>query len=224
MVGATRLGKGTIQANDLIVVFPEFSGYPAVTDQLRQLSPTSPALVVAGSGHDGTGKQRRNQSLVWIARPSGNIPDGSPLAVRKMIPYEGSLGAEPLTDTGREITVQVDGRWRVAFGICRDLLNNDAVSALSQIGANLVAVPACSAKTTNLVANAAMLAANGPGLVVLANGPRFFHNASTGSDVDVPMSVVATPLDQVEDPIHVEHCSPPQLCIYKIETNSVAPC
>ena len=110
---------------------------------------------------------------------------------------------------------------RVAIGICRDLLNNDAVSALSQIGANLVAVPACSPKTTNLAANAAMLAANGPGLVVLANGPRFFHNASTGSGADVPMSVVATPLDQILNPTHLASCSPPQLCIYKIETNSV---
>ena len=149
------------------------------------------------------------------------MPVGTPLTIRKMIPYDGSLGAEPIDDLEREITVQVDRHWRVAFGICRDLLNNDAVSALTQIGANLVAIPACSPKTTNLAANALMLAAHGPGIVMMANGPRFFPNASAASAADVPMSVVATALDQVHDPIHIASCTPPQLCIYEFKTNSV---
>ena len=135
--------------------------------------------------------------------------------------YEPSA-VERLTETGQEITVQVDGHWRVAFGICRDLLSDAVVSALSQVGANFIAVPACSPKTTNLAANAATLAANGPGLVVIANGPRLFRNAETGAVDDVPVAVFATPLDRVQDPTHIASCSPPQLCVYEIETNSVA--
>ena len=205
-----------------VVVFPELAGYPTVTDELRQLTPSNPALVVAGSGQVALAGQRRNESLIWVARPSGNVPDGKPLSVRKMIPYEGHLGAEPLTDVGREITIQVDGCWRVAIGICRDLLSDDVLSALSQVGANLIAVPACSSKTSNFVANAAKLATNGPGFVVLANGPRFFHNAETGSVDDVPVAVFATPLDRVQDPTHTASCAPPQLCVYEIESNSVS--
>ncbi len=206
-----------------VVVFPEFTGYPAVTDRLRQLTPTTPALVVAGSGHVSAANRRRNRSLVWIARKTGNIPVGAPLAVDKMVPYDGSLGSEPLTDTGEAITVQVDAPWRAAFGICRDLLNNDAIDALSQLGVNLVAVPACSPKTTNLATNAAALAANGPGLAIVANGPRYFHDERTGSDIDVPLAVFATPLDQVPNPRHIETCDPPGLCVYDAESNTVAP-
>lgn len=217
-----HLLKRAFELRASVIVFPEFSGYSDVTDELRKLAPGSPALVVAGSGHLKLAGHRRNESLIWIARPTGNVPVGRPLVVRKMIPYEGQLGVERLTETGQEITVQVDGPWRIAFGICRDLLSDDVVSALSQVGANLVAVPACSPKTTNLAANAAKLAASGPGLVVLANGPRYFRNAMTESDDDVPLSVIATPLDQVQDPTHITSCSPPQLCVYEIETNSVA--
>ena len=205
-----------------VVVFPEFSGRPAVTDELRRLTPSSPALVVAGSGHVELAGQRRNESLIWVARRSGNVPGGKPLSVRKMIPYEGSLGSEPLSERGQEITVQVDGHWRVAFGICRDLLSDDVVSALSQVGANLVAVPACSPKTSNLAANAAKLAADGPGFAVLANGPRFFRRAEAGPDDDVPVSVFATPLDRVARPTHIAACTPPQLCVYDIEANTVS--
>ena len=204
-----------------VIVFPEFAGYPAVTDVLRNLRPERPALVVAGSGHVGHAGQRRNESLIWIARPTGNIPVGRPLSVRKIIPYEGRLGDEPLTDMGREITVQVDGQWRAAFGICRDLLSDDVISALSQVGANLVAVPSCSPKTSNLSMNAAKLATGGPGIALLANGPRFFRNAESGADDDVPVAVFATPLDRVLDPTHIVRCTPPQLCVYELETNSV---
>ena len=205
-----------------VVVFPELCGYRDVTDELRVLRPASPALVVAGSGHVEEGGHRRNESLIWVARRSGNIPVGQPLAVRKMVPYDGKLGTEPLTESGTEITVQVDGPWRAAFGICRDLLNSDTVTALSQIGVNLVAVPVCSPKTTNLAANSATLAADGPGIVVLANGPRQFGDAAAGSGPDIAMSMVATPLDRILNPTHTAVCSPPQLCTYEFETNRLA--
>ena len=217
-----QLLQRAFQERASVVVFPEFSGHPTVTDELRKQTPSSPALVVAGSGHVELAGQRRNESLIWVARPSGRIPGEKPLPVRKMIPYEGLLGDERLTETGQEITVQVDGNWRVAFGICRDLLSDAVVSALSQVGANFIVVPACSPKTTNLAVNVAKLAADGPGFAVLANGPRWFRNAETDSDDDVPMAVFATPFDQIQDPMHIASCSPPQLCVYEIETNSVS--
>lgn len=218
----TQLLERAFQLRASVVVFPEFCGYRAVTDDLRVLRPTSPALVVAGSGHVEEGGHLRNESLIWIARRSGNIPVGSPLAVRKMVPYDGKLGTERLTELGTEITVQVDGPWRAAFGICRDLLNSDTTAALSQIGVNLVAVPVCSPKTTNLSANAARLAADSPGIVLLANGPRRFRDAASGSGPDIPMSMIATPLDQILNPTHRAICSPPQLCAYEFETNKLA--
>lgn len=218
----TQLLEHAFQLRASVVVFPEFCGYRAVTDDLRVLRPTIPVLVVAGSGHVEEGGHRRNESLIWIARRSGNIPVGSPLAVRKMIPYDGKLGTERLTELGTEITVQVDGPWRAAFGICRDLLNSDTTAALSQVGVNLIAVPVCSPKTTNLSANAATLAADGPGIVLLANGPRRFREAASGFGPDIPMSMIATPLDQILNPTHSAICSPPQLCAYEFETNKLA--
>ncbi len=234
--GVTTAGRARIKdlerenrelrwANEILkaaLIHSGFCGYRAVTDDLRVLRPTSPALVVAGSGHVKEGGHLRNESLIWIARRSGNIPVGSPLAVRKMVSYDGKLGTERLTELGTEITVQVDGPWRAAFGICRDLLNSDTTAALSQIGVNLVAVPVCSPKTTNLSANAARLAADGPGIVLLANGPRRFRDAASGSDPDIPMSMIATPLDQILNPTHSAICSPPQLCAYEFETNKLA--
>lgn len=218
----TQLLERAFELRASVVVFPELCGYRDVTDELRLLRPTGPALVVAGSGHVEEGGHRRNESLIWIARRSGNVPVGSPLVVRKMVPYDGELGAEPLTELGTEITVQVDGPWRAAFGICRDLLNGDTIAALSQVGVNLVVVPVCSPKTTNLAANAATLAADGPGIVVLANGPRRFRDMAQGSDPYIPMALIATPLDQVLNPTHSAVCSPPQLCTYEFETNRLA--
>lgn len=132
------------------------------------------------------------------------------------------LGKGPIQADELVITVQVDGPWRAAFGICRDLLNGDTIAALSQVGVNLVVVPVCSPKTTNLAANAATLAADGPGIVVLANGPRRFRDMAQGSDPYIPMALIATPLDQVLNPTHSAVCSPPQLCTYEFETNRLA--
>lgn len=205
-----------------VVIFPEYSGVPGTTDALRTSSPQEPALVVAGSGHISATGSLVNRSLVWIARPSGNIPAIRPLAVDKMVPYDGDLGQEPLTSFGTEIVIQVDGSWRLAVGICRDLLRPAMVDALSQVGANLVAVPAWSPKTTNLVSAAGAVAAATPGFAMVANGPRMFVNPETGREVEVPLGMFGSPVDRVPDPVPISEGTPPCLCLYHVADHVVS--
>jgi hypothetical protein len=211
-----------------IVVLPEFAGYSEVTDALRRLRPSRPVLIVAGSGHIAEGNRKLNRSLFWVARPTGPVPAAKPLSVLKRVPYEGALGSEPLTELGEGLTIHAAGPWRLAVGICRDLLAPTTLTALWQLGVNLLVVPACSAKTSNLAANTSLVASNVPGIAIVANGPKWFPGTTGGesgsqnrqSDVEVPTGIYTAPIDRVE-PRLMASSDAPGLALFRLAEHRV---
>lgn len=180
-----------------VIVLPEFSGYVDVVDQLRQLRPDKPTLVVAGSGHEALGPGLRNVASTWIARTDGTIPADNPVRTLKRVPYDGALGTEALTEVAASITVYLSGPWRLAIGICRDLCDPAITDALAQLGVNLLLVPACSPKTTNLARGAEAVAVDAGGFALVANGPPTFARPD-GSSTEVGTAIWCTPLDRVQ--------------------------
>lgn len=206
-----RLGKGPIRADDLIVT-------PG-TEHLRVLFGSDRSFSVPQTRAAERPDQTRRCRLYEppAAAPPIRLAADLETHLDQVLSDAKLLATAHPTASTEELEFSFPVRARDEPG------HIDAVvSALSQLGANLVAIPACSPKTTNLAANAATLAASGPGLVVIANGPRFFRNAETGAVDDAPVAIFASPLDRVQDPTHIARCSPPQLCVYDIETNSVA--
>lgn len=214
------LAESAVDRGAAVVVLPEFAGYPEVTDVLRQIRPPRPVLLVAGSGHVDTGGHRVNRCLFWVARPSGPVPALMPLSVLKRVPYEGALGSEPLTQVADRITIYIAGPWRLAVGICRDLLDAVTVAALRQLGVNLLIVPACSSKTSNLAANTTAVASNVPGLAIVANGPRWFPGRPAEGaheppgEIEVLTGIYTAPVDRVEPRI-MATCEPPGFVLFR---------
>lgn len=201
-----------------VVALPELAGTPPVMDALRRLRPEEPTLLVAGSAHVTSGRRRVNAAHLWVARRRWVVPGARPLRILKRVPYEGVLGREPLTELADEIRVFGSDPWRLAVGICRDALDDDVVHALGQLGVNLLVVPACSAKTSNLGEATATLATGVPGIGLVANGPRYFagrpDEAGTPTSVDVPLGIYCSPLERVE-PRLIERCDPPGICVFE---------
>lgn len=180
-----------------VVVLPEFCGYVDVVDRLRQARPAQPTLVVAGSGHETFGGTLRNVASTWVARLDGTVPPDQPIRTLKRVPYDGALGTEALTEVASSITVHLSGPWRMAIGICRDLCNPATVEALAQLGVNLLLVPACSPKTTNLARGAEAVAVDAGGFALVANGPPTFERPD-GTATHVATTLWCTPLDRTE--------------------------
>ncbi len=223
LAACRKLVERAIDAGAAVVVLPEFAGYPEVTDVLRQIRPTRPVLLVAGSGQVDVAGRRLNRCLFWVARAGGPVPAEMPLSVLKRVPYEGALGAEPLTHVADRITIYVAGPWRLAVGICRDLLDDVSVAALRQLGVNLLIVPACTSKTSNLAANTTAVASNVPGLALIANGPRWFSgrpltqqaDQAPPSEADVPTGIYTAPVDRIE-PRLMASCEPPGFILFRL--------
>lgn len=205
-----------------VVALPELAGTAGVVDALRRRRPEEPTLIVAGSAHAASGSRRVNAAHVWIARRRWVLPGPRPLRVLKRVPYVGALGREPLTELGDELRIFGSDPWRLAIGICRDVLDDDVVHALGQLGVNLLVVPACSAKTSNLASSAGAVATGGPGIALVANGPRHFpgppDETGRSTTVDVPLGVYCSPLDRVE-PRLIVTCEPPGICVFEVDAH-----
>ena len=156
-----------------VVVLPELCVDETLAQHLRRWveAPDGPRLLVAGTYHhevcDATGLSRRvNTAVTWVRGWNG------PLCTDKHSPAEHPI-AEDIQPSGwPEIRVYVtaDG-WHLAVAVCRDLLNPQAVHALTEAGANLVVVPAMSDTLISFGGPAAQLVGTGQALVVVANNP-----------------------------------------------------
>lgn len=187
--------SSAVDSDAAVVVLPEFSGFVNVVDRLRQLRPNKPTLIVAGSGHDATGGGLRNVASTWVARADGTVPTDHPVRTLKRVPYAGALGTEALTEVATSITLLLSGPWRLAIGICRDLCDPAISDALAQLGVNLLLIPACSPKTTNLARGAEAVAVDAGGFALVANGPPRF-NRTDAAPVEVDTAIWCTPLDR----------------------------
>jgi predicted amidohydrolase len=85
----------------------------------------------------------------------------------------------------------------MAIGICRDLCDPAITDALAQLGVNLLVVPACSPKTTNLARGAEAVAVDAGGFALVANGPPTFEQPNR-PPAKVATAIWCTPLDRTE--------------------------
>ena len=156
-----------------IVVCPELS----VTEELAQglhewvHRPGGPRVLVAGSYHqqsrvDDAPGRRRNTAVAWVRGHD------HPLTHDKYSPADRPVVEDIQPDGWPELRVYVtaDG-WHLTLAICRDLLNPQAVNALSEAGANLVLVPAMSETLTPFGGPVAHLVGTRQALVAVANNP-----------------------------------------------------
>ena len=153
-----------------IVVLPELATTEPIAWKLESWvrRPDGPRLVVAGSYHHrqtATGR-RVNTSMSWLRGHD------LPLLHDKHSP--GDLpkpeGIEPQGWPELRVYVGGDG-FHLVVAICRDLLNPSAVHALTEVGANLVLVPAMSETLMPFVGAVANLVTSCQALVAVSNNP-----------------------------------------------------
>jgi 8-oxo-dGTP pyrophosphatase MutT (NUDIX family) len=169
-----------VAADASIIVLPEL----CVTEPLaRQLQDwvrreDGPRLLVAGSYHhaDGSPLRRRNTAIAWVRGHD------QPLTHDKHSPAEQPIleDIQPQGWPESRVYVTAEG-WHLVLAICRDLLNPQAVHALTEAGANLVLVPAMSESLAPFTGQVAHLVGSGQALVAVANNPADWaaHGAHT---------------------------------------------
>lgn len=169
-----RLVARATAAGASIVVLPEL----CVTEQLAMelqewvRRPDGPRLLVAGSYHQASttgnllSRRRRNTAIGWARGHD------QPLTHDKYSPADRPVVEDIQPDGWPELRVYVtaDG-WHLAIVICRDLLNPQAVNALSEAGVNLLLVPAMSETLMPFGGPVAHLVGARQALVAVANNP-----------------------------------------------------
>ena len=157
-----------------IVVLPELCVTEALAADLKHwtLRSDGPRLLVVGSYHHEDPQEegritrrRRNTALAW-ARGFER-----PITHDKHSPADAPI-AEGIQPQGwPEIRVHVIDGWHLVIAVCRDLLNPQAVHALTEVGANLVLVPAMSETLLAFGGQGANLVGSCQAVVAVANNP-----------------------------------------------------
>ena len=156
-----------------ITVLPELSVTEELAWELRAWvqRPDGPRVLVAGSYHqqtpvDEAPGRRRNTAIAWVRGHD------DPLIHNKYSPADRPVVEDIQPDGWPELRVYVtaDG-WHLTLAVCRDLLNPQAVNALSEAGANLVLVPAMSETLMPFGGPVAHLVGTRQALVAVANNP-----------------------------------------------------
>jgi 8-oxo-dGTP pyrophosphatase MutT (NUDIX family) len=170
-----RLIGDASAAGASIVVLPELCVTEGLALELQEWvrRADGPLLLVAGSyhhaddhGQDSAPHRRRNTAIAWVRGHD------HPLIHDKHSPADRPVIEDIQPDGWPELRVYVaaDG-WHLVIAICRDLLNPQAVHALTEAGANLVLVPAMSETLVPFGGPAAHLVGSGQALVAVANNP-----------------------------------------------------
>ena len=156
-----------------IVVLPELSVTEELAEGLHEWvrRPDGPRVLVAGSYHqetrvDDAPGRRRNTAIAWVRGHD------RPLTHDKYSPADRPVVEDIQPDGWPELRIYVtaDG-WHLTVAICRDLLNPQAVNALSEAGANLVLVPAMSETLMPFGGPVAHLVGTRQALIAVANNP-----------------------------------------------------
>ncbi len=169
-----RLIGVATEAGAAIVVLPELCVTEELAIELQSWvrRPDGPRLLVVGSYHhrhrDAAARfpnRKRNTALMWARGYD------EPITHDKHSPGESPI-AEDIQPSGwPELRVHVIDGWHLVIAICRDLLNPEAVHALTAIGANLVLVPAMSETLLAFGGPGSSLVGNCQAIVAVANNP-----------------------------------------------------
>jgi 8-oxo-dGTP pyrophosphatase MutT (NUDIX family) len=158
-----------------IVVFPELCLTESLAAELRDWvrRADGPRLLVAGTYHHldqtpdgGSPPRRRNTAVTWVRGHN------EPLRHDKHSPGDRPIVEDIQPQGWPELRVYVtaDG-WHLMIAICRDLLNPQAVYALTEAGVNLLLVPAMSETLVPFSGPTAHLVGSAQALIAVANNP-----------------------------------------------------
>lgn len=172
-----RLIGGAVGAGASIVVLPELSVSESLARRLQDWVQRDhgPRLLVAGSYHHNRGapRRRRNTAIAWVRGHQHPLIHDKHSAARDPIVED----IQPQGWPEMRVYVTADG-WHLVLAICRDLLNPQAVHALTEAGANLVLVPAMSETLTPFTGQITHLVSSGQALVAVANNPAEWAEAN----------------------------------------------
>ena len=206
-----------------IIVLPEL----CVTEELATAlqgwvrRPDGPRLLVVGSYHhrhrDETAPfpyRKRNTALLWARGYD------QPFTHDKHSPGESPI-AEDIQPSGwPELRVHVIDGWHLVIAVCRDLLNPEAVHALTAIGANLVLVPAMSETLLAFGGQGSSLVGNCQAIVAVANNPGEW--TSNGRRPSRPARALFGHPGLVEQTIAVHSLDPgPGVALFAIQSAQV---
>lgn len=178
-----RIDRLLVEAADAgasVVVLPELCVTEELAGELERWvrRPGPVRLLVAGSFHHADPAKparRANRALAWVRdHPAPLLHDKHSPADRPVVEDITPVGWPEL-----RVYVTADG-WHLVIAICRDLLNPQAVHALTEAGANLVLAPSMSETLTPFGGPVAQLVGAGQALVAVANNPADW------SDLDHP--------------------------------------
>lgn len=135
------------------------TGYGAQTD----LGSSSSAAITTGTAPFPY--RKRNTALFWARGYD------QPFTHDKHSPGESPIAEDIQPEGWPELRVHVIDGWHLVIAVCRDLLNTEAVHALTAIGANLVLVPAMSETLLPFGGQGSSLVGNCQAIVAVANNP-----------------------------------------------------
>ena len=164
-----------------IVVLPELAVTEALATELEDWvrRPDGPRLLVAGSYHHQKRdriapfpNRKRNTALVWA--------NGFeyPFTHDKHSPGDAPIAEDIQPQGWPELRVHVIDGWHLVIAVCRDLLNPEAVHALTAVGANLVLVPAMSESLLAFGGQGSNLVGSCQAIVAVANNPGEWPSGS----------------------------------------------
>lgn len=156
-----------------ILVLPEYTldwhARHLIEVGLDELS-ARPQVVVAGFvEHSGPDKFVEDRAWLGVlGRPP--MPAKSATLARKTsnAPVDGVSEGIRL---GSEVRFLVTREWTLAIPICLDALSLEMWQRAAAVGANLVLIPAMSAKTTSMLQAAGSMRASSQAFIALSNGP-----------------------------------------------------
>ncbi len=169
-----RLIAAATTAGAAIIVLPELCVTEALAAECQAWVRRSdgPRLLVVGSYHhedrsDGTASvpRRRNTAMGWAQ--GHDIP----FTHDKHSPADAPIAEDIQPQGWPELRVHVIDGWHLVIAVCRDLLNPEAVHALTEVGANLVLVPAMSESLLAFGGQGANLVGSCQAIVAVANNP-----------------------------------------------------
>jgi predicted amidohydrolase len=181
-----------LETRATVTVLPELSVTADDVEALHGLvvEHEQPHLLVAGSYHATIGGEHENVAVGLVSGHDVRIEH------RKTTPFTDELRQAPPEKEGirrRErlhVVVHQADRFRVSLVICKELLDRRLPAALDRMGANLLLVPAFSAKTTPFADAVAGRVSGAQALTVVVNGPL----RGAGGEPVAPAVVVGQPV------------------------------
>lgn len=169
----TKLVDAAMAESAQVVLLPEYSLSDTVstklTERLAQLD-KPPMVFCAGiAGESDADGYVENESWLLVNTP-GMDPSWSQRSNAKTT--SAALGGvHERIRTASEVRVFASARWTVGVLVCVEAMNDEIISQLSDLGTNLLLVPAMSEKTATMVGAVRTVCHRSQGFVALANGP-----------------------------------------------------